>query len=194
MPVIQSHGVTLRGENGLVLRPLCDDHLPLLYRWNSDPEVLYWCEGDDVSCNDAETVHDIYGRTSQTAFCFLIEKDGLPIGECWLQKQNLPQLIELYPPGKDLRRIDMAIFEKDHWGRGLGTAAFRMLMDFAFNSQGCEVLHAVPADYNTRSNRMVQSCGFAEVLRIPTPDSVKAKEDICYALTREVYRGASRVA
>jgi len=35
MSIIKTHDVTLYGGNDvdIVLRPLCDDHLPLLYKW-----------------------------------------------------------------------------------------------------------------------------------------------------------------
>jgi len=47
MNIIKTHDVTLYGGNDIdvVLRPLSDEHLPLLYKWCADPEVLYWTEG-----------------------------------------------------------------------------------------------------------------------------------------------------
>lgn len=48
MSIIKSHNITLYGGNDeykIILRPLSDNYLPLLYKWNSDPEVLYWSEG-----------------------------------------------------------------------------------------------------------------------------------------------------
>ncbi|MHC1694109.1 MAG: hypothetical protein AB9835_02285 [Eubacteriales bacterium] len=43
MSIIKTHDVTLYGGNDvdIVLRPVCDEHLPYLYKWNADPEVLY---------------------------------------------------------------------------------------------------------------------------------------------------------
>ena len=69
MSIIKTHDVTLYGGTGeydVILRPLCDDHLPLLYKWNADPEILYWTEGgEDVERSyDADTVHHIYGGIS----------------------------------------------------------------------------------------------------------------------------------
>ena len=49
MSIIREHDITLHGNKGIVLRPLTDRHLPLLYKWNSDLEVLYWGEGDDIT-------------------------------------------------------------------------------------------------------------------------------------------------
>ena len=112
MSIIKTHDTTLYGGNDIdiVLRPLCDEHLPLLYKWCADPEVLYWTEGginDTDLSYGADTVHAIYGGVSQNAFCFLVEADGVPVGECWLQKMNLPEIKAMYPETLDVRRIDM---------------------------------------------------------------------------------------
>jgi RimJ/RimL family protein N-acetyltransferase len=190
LPVIRTHDFTLYGGNdqSIVLRPLSDEHLPLLYRWNADPEVLYWTEGgEDVARSyDAETVHKIYGGVSQNAYCFLVEVDGRPIGECWLQKMNLPDVISMYP-GLDVRRIDMAIGEKDCWGKGIGTAFVRMLLDFAFTVQNVDVLHCLAEDYNVRSQRIWQKTGFSLVRSDELQQSQKGKWQYHFALTKEVY-------
>ncbi|ARP49561.1 hypothetical protein B6259_00800 [Ruminococcaceae bacterium CPB6] len=55
-----------------------------------------------------DTVHQIYSGVSQNAFCFLIECDGIPIGDCWLRKMNLPDVLKMYPQSLDVRRIDMS--------------------------------------------------------------------------------------
>ena len=35
--------------DGLRLRPLTDDDLPVLHAWLNEPGVVWWWEGDDVS-------------------------------------------------------------------------------------------------------------------------------------------------
>lgn len=87
MSIIKSHDVTLYGGNDayrIILRPLSDEHLPYLYKWNSNPEVLYWTEGDDVGSYPPEVVQEIYGGISQNNLCFLVEVNGRAIGDCWL--------------------------------------------------------------------------------------------------------------
>lgn len=140
-----------------------------------------------MQANDAETVHDIYGRTSQTAFCFLIEFNGTPIGECWLQRMNIPEVKAMYDNTLDVRRIDMAVFEKDHWNRGIGTQLITMLVDFAFGDEHADVLHVIVGDYNLRSIRTFEKNGFVEVARIPTNEAAKQSEEIHLALTCEEY-------
>jgi len=198
MSVIKTHDVTLYGSTGeydIILRPLCDEHLPLLYKWNADPEVLYWsesCEGE-VEGYDAETVHSIYGHVSQSALCFIIEVNGQPIGECWLQKMNMPNVTAMYPPGTDIRRIDMVIGEKEYWGRGIGSAFVRMLVDFAFYGQGVDVLHCFCDDYNNRSCRVFQKGGFELAMSEELPTGHKGKFQHHFKLTREQYIQRRRV-
>lgn len=195
MPIIKTHGVTLRDGTDLVLRPLRDEHLPLLYKWCADPEVLYWTEGGcaakDLSYG-ADTVHAIYGGVSQNAFCFLVEYGGIPVGECWLQKMNLPEVIRTYPPSLDVRRIDMSIGEKAYWNRGIGTRFIGMLIDFAFRTERVDVLHCFCEDYNVRSRRMWEKHGFTRILEEPIPDSWKGSAQYHYRLTKEEYEDFSK--
>jgi RimJ/RimL family protein N-acetyltransferase len=189
--IIKMHDVTLyggAGEYNIILRPLCDEHLPLLYKWNADPEVLYWCEDAVVEAYDADTVHDIYGGTSQNALCFLIEVNGEPAGECWLQKMNLKHISGMYPRAADVRRIDMMIGEKAYWNRGIGSALAGMLVDFAFIGENVDVLHILVFDFNGRSRRVFEKNGFQVCMREPpAKPSVKVKEEIHLRLTRQEY-------
>jgi len=109
MSIIKTHNVTLCGSIkgcDITLRPLCNEHLPLLYKWYADPEVLYWTEGgEDIPLSyDKETVHAIYGGVSQNTLCFLLEVNGLSIGECQLQRMNLPSVAAIYPETADGRK------------------------------------------------------------------------------------------
>ena len=197
MSIIKSHDITLYGGNDtydIVLKPLCDEYLPLLYKWCADPEVLYWTEGgeDIVRSYDEETVHDIYGGVSQNALCFLIEANCIPIGECWLQKMNLLNVKKMYHEALDVRRIDMCIGEKDYWNKGIGSIFIKMLMDFAFNSEHVDVLHCFCEDYNKRSQRMWQKNGFTLTFTEDLPQPQKGKLQYHYTLTREQYMENNR--
>lgn len=193
MSIIKPHNISLYGGNDeydIVLRPLCDEHLVYLYKWSSDPEVLYWTEGgtDNRELSyDAETVHQIYGSISQDNLCFLVEVNGLPVGECWLQKMNLPEVKAMYDPALDVRRIDMAIGEKEYWNRGIGTQFIGMLLDLAFNGERVDVLHCFCEDYNIRSRRMWEKQGLALVLTEPLPQPQKGKLQFHYRITRQEY-------
>ena len=197
MSIIKSHDITLYGgnEDAIILRPLTDEHLPYLYKWNADPEVLYWTEGGTDNCNlsyGPDTVHKIYGGVSQNAFCFLIEVNEIPIGECWLQKMNLPDVKAMYPENTDVRRIDMCIGEKSYWNKGIGTQFIGMMIDFAFNGEHVDVLHCFCEDYNVRSRRMWEKHGYTLVLSEDLPQPQKGKLQLHYRLTRQEFIGRRR--
>ena len=188
MSVIVSHSYTLSGEKGVNLLPLCDVHLPLLYRWNSDMEVLYWCEGDDiVEPYDQETVDSIYGIVSKDAYCFLITVNSTPIGDCWVQKMNIPDILNQYPAEMQIARIDYCIGDKTFWGKGIGTECVRLLMDFSFRTLEYDVIYALVYDYNVRSIRLIEHAGFTLEKEKPITQSQKAKSERIYRVTKEDY-------
>lgn len=189
MMVIQSHDVVLEKQisQGLLrLIPLRDDHLPYLYQWNQDPEVLYWAEADDVPMGyPPETVRAIYGGVSKNAICFLVLLNEFPIGECWLQKMNLPEVRNMYPASWDVRRIDLCIGEKAYWGQGIGTAMIGMLVEFAFCREQVDVLHCFTEDYNIRSGRAFEKNGFVLIRQDPVEGSPKCKAEYHWQLKKE---------
>ena len=195
MSIIQSHDITLYGGNDkykIVLRPLSDEHLPFLYKWNSDKEVLYWTEGDDVEAYPPEIVHKIYGGKIEECLYFVIEVNGEIIGECWLQKMNLAYIDDMYPVGTDVRRIDMSIGEKQYWGKGIGTLFVGMIADFAFNTENVDVLHCLCEDYNIRSNRVWEKNGFSLIWKEELPQGRKGDNQRHWRLTKEEYQNNSK--
>lgn len=179
--LLKIHSVILKGH-GVKLRPLTEADWPVLQAWNSDPEVLYFSEGADIQAYNLDQVKSIYRSVSQNALCFMIELDGRPIGEAWLQRMNLERILVDYP-GYDLRRIDLMIGEKSLWGRGLGTEVIRLLTDLAFQQEGADYVFAVGiADYNFRSQRAFQKNDYRLVGRIPQPAGAKSKINIDLAI------------
>ena len=171
---LRVHQYTLYGERA-VLRPMTEGDWDLLLKWNSDPEILYYAEGDDVSAYSLEQIQEIYRGVSQNAFCFIIEVDGQAIGECWLQKMNLERILCKHP-GVDCRRIDLLIGEKAFWGQGIGTQVIQLLTAFASEREradlvfGCDI-----ADYNTASLKAFQRAGYQIDARIAQPPGGKAR-------------------
>ena len=182
MSIIKPHHVTLRGstsEYDIVLRPLCDTDLPLLYKWNADPEVVYWSDGPAATPSDAETVHQIYSAASGCGYCFLVEVNGVPIGECLLCDMSIETVTEKYPQYPDISRIDTLIGEKEYWGRGIGSAFVGMLIDFAFTEEKADMLYCFAGVHNPRSIKAFTKNGFEMV--------DQDQSDVHLALTRGQY-------
>jgi RimJ/RimL family protein N-acetyltransferase len=193
---LRTHDIVLTGRR-VALRPMTEDDWSTLLRWNQDPEVLYFSEGDDVRSRTLVEIQAIYRGVSQRALCFVAELTGLlrrgePIGEGWLQEMNLPRLLERFP-GEDLRRIDLMIGDKGLWGRGLGTEIIGLLTSFAFEQQavdrifGCDI-----ADYNPRSLRAFEKNGYELFYCIPQSPGHKAQVTYDVMLTRERYLRRAR--
>ena len=187
---IREHAVRLRGEK-VVLRPMTENDWDILMRWNNDPDVIYYSDGADVSSHSLEQVQQIYRGVSRSAYCFIIESDGHPIGECWLQKMNLKRILERYPE-KDCRRIDIMIGEKSLWGQSLGTQAIGLLTKFGFDVEkadfifGCDI-----ADYNPRSLRAFEKNGYHTDARVEEPSGQKARFVYDLVLSMDEYHKSS---
>jgi RimJ/RimL family protein N-acetyltransferase len=107
-----------------------------------------------------EQLLDFHLTISTKAYCFMIEYAGRPIGECWLQEMNLERILKRRP-GRDCRRIDITIGEKDYWGRGIGTEAIRLLVEFGFRRAQADAIFALDiVTHNIRSLRAFQKAGF----------------------------------
>jgi RimJ/RimL family protein N-acetyltransferase len=158
---LRRHNVVLRA-GGVILRPMCERDWPWVYRWDSNPDVLRWVEGNAPPA-DLAAVQAIYRSVSQLAYCFII-KAGQPVGWCWLQRMNLPRILERYP-GVDCRRIDLAIGEPARWSCGIGTTAIGLLTTFAFRDGAAMVFGCDIAGFNERSLRAFARCGYREVGR-----------------------------
>ncbi|MBN1402371.1 MAG: GNAT family N-acetyltransferase [Anaerolineae bacterium] len=164
-----------------------EDDWDILFRWNNDPEVLYYSEGDDITSWPMEAMRKLYRGGSQHAYVFMVELEGEPIGECWLQEMNLARVLAAHP-GLDVQRIDLMIGEKALWDQGWGTRIIALLTRCAFEVCEADLVYGLfIADYNVRSQRAFERNGYVRVGSIAQPPGSKAS--VCYdlALTRQAY-------
>jgi aminoglycoside 6'-N-acetyltransferase len=184
---LKEHSITLQGDTFL-LRPMRETDWDVLLEWNNDPAVLYFSEGDDVTSYTLQEVQAIYRHVSRSGFCFIIEWQGQPIGECWLQSMNLDYLREKHA-GKECRRIDLLIGEKGLWGRGIGTDVIRTLTTFGFEQEKADVIYGCGvADYNGRSLGAFQRAGYRIDAKIGQALGQKAHYQYDLVLTSDEFR------
>ncbi len=144
----------------------------LLLAWNLDPEVTYFSEGADVGSYALDEVKRIYTTVSQTATCFIMEHAGEPIGECWLQEENLPRVLEKYP-ALDCRRIDLTIGRKRLWNRGLGTEAIATLTRWGFDCEGADRIYGHVLGHNSHSRHAFERIGYLLEETVPSTESAR---------------------
>ena len=177
MSIIKSHDITLYSDS-LTLQPLNDSHLPLLYRWNADPELLL-LDGSNDEHRDELEVNRIYGVVSRAGHAFAIEVEGKVVGECLLAIMNSIIVTRAHSVDANIKRIDILIGERDYWGREIGSRVISMLVDFAFCNENVDVIYAVISDFNTRSRRAFGKVGFTFAF--------VDDKDLYYRFTRQDY-------
>ncbi len=155
---LATHDVVLHGEC-VTLRPMTEGDWKLLFPWNNDPEVMENVESEGFEPRSLKEIQSIYRWISTHAYCFIMEVEGQSIGECWLQRMNLRRIVEKFP-NSDLWRIDLMIGIKELWGRGYGSEAIGLLVEFGFEVVGADAIFGLISADNERSSRAFRKCGF----------------------------------
>ena len=143
----------------VVLGPLRREHIPLYLRWINDfgttrtlgvsprPMTLEqetaWYE--QAAVDDARTGFTIYERAT-----------GRPIGNCGLHAVDLANRRTM---------VGIMIGEPDARGRGYGTEAMRLLLDYAFTVLGLHNVMLTVVEYNGAGRRCYEKVGFREMGR-----------------------------
>jgi RimJ/RimL family protein N-acetyltransferase len=186
-PKLPNHKVVLEDDQ-VRLRPLTEDDWPILFRWNRDPDVLWWCEGDDIKEREDRDTEGIARWMAHQGYQFVIESPpGEPVGEMCVQLMNLPRRLV---PGKKIFRLPITIGEKSKWGRGIGTRAVRLALRFAFRDLGADTVCAVDVDsHNERSKNLWKSLGFSVLRSSPDPESKHGPDSLSldFGIDRETW-------
>src|SRR4051794_22658730 len=158
-PVGTDPPVTLVGEQ-VALGPAHKGLLPLLSKWENDLE-LGALTGDPARPMSPEAIDKLYERYSEagpehTSFVIYERATMRPIGTAGLISINhMHRTAEL----------GIGIGEHDCWGRGLGTEATRLVVDYAFTVLGLHNVMLRVFSYNERAIRAYLKVGFKEIGR-----------------------------
>jgi len=146
--------VFLRGEN-VVLRPLGKSDLPRLLRWINDPEVRYFLEAfmPMHEGEEEEWLESLSKRKPNDLVLAIETKEGEHIGNIGLHRISW----------RDRTAVTGALIgEKEYWGKGLGTEAKMLLLDYAFNTLNLRKICSQVLAFNGRSIAYSKKCGYVE--------------------------------
>jgi RimJ/RimL family protein N-acetyltransferase len=182
----KNHSILLR-EAEILLRPFQEADWEYLYKWNQDPEVLYFSEGDNVETYTKDQIQRIYKSVCKKAYCFIIQVREKSIGECWIQPMNKKKLLDKYPTLSSFR-IDLMIGNKRFWGKGIGTKVIAMLTKFGFEELNADIIFGCDiTDYNKRSIKVFQKNEYRIILKETQSPENKAKIVYTVALKKDEY-------
>jgi RimJ/RimL family protein N-acetyltransferase len=140
----------------LRLRLFTHDDLPVMFALNSDPEVIKYA---DTPASDMEEVRQRleqgpladYKKYGYGRFAVELKETGAIIGFCGIK----------YLPEIDLPEVGYR-FLKEYWGRGIGTEAARVCVEFARDDLKVEKLVALIIPENAASIRVAEKLGMSK--------------------------------
>lgn len=144
--------------------------------WTPPREPISWEEWEQRQREREET---LYASPERGSSWQIDTAEGRHIGS-----------ISCYHVDKDagVPMIGIGLPEEDTWGRGYGTEAVRLLLDYLFREVGLDEVRTGTWTGNARMVRVAQKCGFVEIDRHTHEACVTVRGEplvmVEYALTR----------
>ena len=163
----------------LVLRPFTEADAADLYAYAGDPRVgppAGWQPHGSVE-ESREIIRTVF--SDPLAMALELKETGRVIGSAGFVDRHRAEL-----PGPD-GEIGYAL-SPVYWGRGLMPEAVNELLRFGFEELGLETVWCGHYDFNHKSRRVVEKCGFRYILTERTFAERMGEErtELHYALTR----------
>ena len=137
----------------VTLRPLEMEDIDTFYKWDADIELNIlsgWTpRRSKVRAQQFYEQHILEPPKNLEIFSILVER-------------RLIGYLQLALIDREEKRADVGIVigERQMWGRGIGSTALRILLDYAFTVVGLEKVSAGVYGFNTRSLRLMEHVGF----------------------------------
>lgn len=142
------------------LRPLERADIPTLRRWVNDPDVMLFMKRPfAVMEQEEETWFEKLSASKNIHAFGIVERGG----------SKLIGTIDIHNIVWHQRTATSGTLlgEKEFWGKGYGTEAKMLLLDFAFNALDLHGVLSRVMGHNERSLAYAKKCGYEEVGRLP---------------------------
>lgn len=155
----------------LTLRPWRGTDLHDLYEYARVDGVgqrAGWLPHKSIAESQKILEHFIVGKKT-----FAIEHEGKVIGSLGIEHYNeehYPELAQLQ--GRELGYV----LSKDYWGRGIMPEAVKAVIEYLFTHEKLDFIIAGHFDWNHRSARVIEKCGFTYIKTVPYETRFETKE------------------
>lgn len=151
------NGTVIETER-LILRPFLRSDLNDVYEYASVPgvgEMAGW-KHHETPEETAEIV-DSFIKDDKT-FAIVLKENNKVIGSLGVEKYGLENVLSEFfdYSGREIGYV----LSRDYWGNGFVTEAVKAVIDHLFNVLGLDFLICGYYDFNTRSKRVQEKCGF----------------------------------
>ena len=148
--------VIFRKAKRVYIRPILPEDIPWFVVWINDGEVTQYLRtsfpftpGEEYKWY--EDMQKEKGK--QAIFAIVLAETHTLIGVMGLE--SLDHISGTAVTGS-------YIGSKEHWGKGYGTEAKMLVLEYAFNTLNLRKICAVVYDFNPRSKRCLEKCGYKE--------------------------------
>lgn len=146
----------LSGEN-IVLEGLSQKHVSERYaQWLNDKEVCRenrHGRGDNTIDKTKEYVTSVDRSDTVAAFAIIAKKEKRHIGNICIENVSWEN---------NSGEISILIGEKDFWGRGIATEAYKLIIDYGFNTLGLHRLYSGMTIRNKAMIRVAENSGMSK--------------------------------
>ncbi len=134
------------------LRPFTESDIPTLTRWINDPEVREFVTAilPQTEKQEEEWFNKL-GADDKNIVLGIETKDGTLIGSIGIHEINWQDRVCI---------TGAIIGEKEYWGKGYGTDAKMILLDYIFNTLNLHKACSATLAYNKRSLHYSLHCGY----------------------------------
>jgi RimJ/RimL family protein N-acetyltransferase len=175
----------LKGKR-VQLRPVKRADISYFVKWFNDPEVIQYL-GTYLPMTEMALEKWIEETaTDRTRVNFVVEsiegETPKPIGRTGLEVINPKDLSATFA---------IAIGDKDYWGKGYGTEAGRLIVNYGFEQLNLHRVNSFVIAFNDRSLKMHQSLGFTEDgrMRQAVYRNGKYYDHVVTGILREEWKG-----
>lgn len=144
----------LEGEK-IYLRPMEKADLPVFIRWLSDPEITRFTTMQAYTMEDETQWYDKMTTSgNDEIWCIHLKASDKLIGNCGYHGNTR------HPGYEGEAFLGIIIGEKDEWGKGYGTDAFRTLIDYVRRKKKRPAVYLTVDTLNRPAQFVYQKLGF----------------------------------
>jgi diamine N-acetyltransferase len=142
----------LTGER-VYLRPIEPEDLPLIRKWANDPEIrrLTGAVSPLSQAAAEDFLERVRGDEKRVWFVVALKENDRVIGEAGL--------LRMFHAWRTTD-LSLIIGEQDAWGKGYGSEALLLLLDYAFGYLGFHRVAVGVVGFNERAIRFYEKVGF----------------------------------
>lgn len=175
----------LKGKK-VLLRPIKRSDISFFLKWFNDPEIIQYLTRYLPMTEMAEEkwIEELATKPqSEVVFIIEVIEDGSnkPIGNCGLHRIH---------PKDHTAEIGIVIGEKDYWGKGYGTEATQLLIEYGFKQLNLHRVSSWVIEFNKRSIKLCEKLGFQKegVLRKAIFKNGQFWDKILFGLLKEEWQ------